>query len=172
MGIVRASDDSCNNAGGHRHAAQRPSCTPSGPAIRRPAHGPIHAPSCRRLPPAHTAPRATPAAGQLSRAGTTMLVRAWTRAESLPGRATSPAVGAPPLAPKAGVRRMGCGDVCLLNDEGYRAIKGSSRPPLINLTGLTRGIYAASDVLMAGCPGHGRRLERARTTLARPRSTA
>ena len=29
---------------------------------------------------------------------------------------------------------MGCGDVCLLNDEGYRAIKRSSRPPLINLT--------------------------------------
>ena len=24
--------------------------------------------------------------------------------------------------------------MCLLNDEGYRAIKGSSRPPLINLT--------------------------------------
>ena len=29
---------------------------------------------------------------------------------------------------------MGCGDGCLLNDEGYRAIEGSSRPPLINLT--------------------------------------
>ena len=29
---------------------------------------------------------------------------------------------------------MGCGDVCLLNDEGYRPIEGSSRPPLINLT--------------------------------------
>ena len=29
---------------------------------------------------------------------------------------------------------MGCGDVCLLNDEGFRAIEGSSRPPLINLT--------------------------------------
>ena len=24
--------------------------------------------------------------------------------------------------------------MCLLNDEGYRAIEGSSRPPLINLT--------------------------------------
>ena len=29
---------------------------------------------------------------------------------------------------------MGCGDGCLLNDEGYRAIEGSARPPLINLT--------------------------------------
>ena len=28
-----------------------------------------------------------------------------------------PAVGAPPLASESGVRRMGCGDVCLLNDE-------------------------------------------------------
>ena len=66
-------------AGGHRHAAERQGCTPSGPAVRRPAHGPIRAPSCRSLPPAHTAPRATPAPGQLSRASTTILVRAWTR---------------------------------------------------------------------------------------------
>ena len=29
---------------------------------------------------------------------------------------------------------MGYGNVCLLNDERYRAIEGSSRPPLINLT--------------------------------------
>ena len=29
---------------------------------------------------------------------------------------------------------MGWGDGCLLNDEGYRALEGSSRPPLINLT--------------------------------------
>ena len=28
---------------------------------------------------------------------------------------------------------MGCGDGCLLNDEGYRAIEGSSRPPLYQL---------------------------------------
>ena len=49
-----------------------------------------------------------------------------------PGRATSISVGAPPLASDAGVRRMGCGDGRLLNDEGYRAIEGSSRLPLIN----------------------------------------
>ena len=29
---------------------------------------------------------------------------------------------------------MGCGDVCLLNDEGYQAIERSSRPLLLNLT--------------------------------------
>ena len=78
--------------------------------------------------------QSTRAGSRVDRAGTTILVRAWTRAESLPGRATSPAVGAPPLASDAGVRRMGCGDVCLVNDERYRAIEGSSRPPLINLT--------------------------------------
>ena len=41
-----------------------------------------------------------------------------TRAESLSGRPTSTAVGAPPLASQSGVRRMDCGDVCLLTDEG------------------------------------------------------
>ena len=51
-----------------------------------------------------------------------------------PGRSTSATVGAPPRASDAGVRRMGCGDLCLLNDEGYRAIEGSSRPLLLNLT--------------------------------------
>ena len=29
---------------------------------------------------------------------------------------------------------MGCGDVCLLNDEEHRAIEGSSHSLLINLT--------------------------------------
>ena len=48
--------------------------------------------------------------------------------------------GAVPLASAAGVRRMGCGDGCLLNDEGYRAIEGSSRPPLINLTANPRAL--------------------------------
>ena len=35
--------------------------------------------------------------------------------------------------------------MCLLNDEGYRAIEGSSRPPLINLTVPSGGIVRASD---------------------------
>ena len=78
--------------------------------------------------------RATDAPVQIRCARAAVSLGSRTRAESLPSRATSTSVGAPPLAPKAGVRRMGCGDVCLLNDEGYRAIEGSSRPPLINLT--------------------------------------
>ena len=78
--------------------------------------------------------RATDAPVQIRGARAAVSLGPRTRAESLPGRATSASVGAPPLASDAGVRRMGCGDVCLLNDEGYRAIKGSSRPPLINLT--------------------------------------
>ena len=77
---------------------------------------------------------ATDAPVQIRRARAAVSLGPRTRAESLPGRATSTSVGAPPLASDAGVRRMGCGNVCLLNDEGYRAIEGSSRPPLINLT--------------------------------------
>ena len=82
-----------------------------------------------------TAPtRATDAPVQIRRARAAVSLGPRTRAESLPGRATSTSVGAPPRASDAGVRRMGCGDVCLLNDEGFRAIEGSSRPPLINWT--------------------------------------
>ena len=32
--------------------------------------------------------------------------------------------------------------MCLLNDEGFRAIEGSSRPPLINLTVPSRVVLA------------------------------
>ena len=42
---------------------------------------------------------------------------------------------------------MGCGDVCLLNDEGYRAIEGSSRPPLINLT-VPSGVRARGNPVL------------------------
>ena len=34
-------------------------------------------------------------------------------------------VGSPPAAANAGVRRVGCGDVCLLNNDGHRVIEGS-----------------------------------------------
>ena len=52
---------------------------------------------------------------------------------------------------------MGCGDVCLLNDEGYRAIEGSSRPPLINLTVPSGGIVRASDdACTNACAGKAR----------------
>ena len=78
--------------------------------------------------------RATDAPVQLRRARAAVSLGPRTRAESVPGRATATSVGAPPLASDAGVHRMGCGDGCLLSDEGYRAIERSSRPPLINLT--------------------------------------
>ena len=121
-------------ANGHRQAEQRQDCVPSGHAVRRPSHGPIREQPRRGFASTDATTRATDAPVQIRCARATVSLDPRTRAESLPSRATSTSVGAPPLAPKAGVRRMGCGDVCLLNDEGYRAIEGSSRPPLINWT--------------------------------------
>ena len=78
---------------GHRQAEQLQGCAPSGHAVRRPSHGPIREQPCRSLPPAHTATRATNAPVQISRAGTTILVRAWTRPQPLP-RWPSPGMNA------------------------------------------------------------------------------
>ena len=47
---------------------------------------------------------------------------------------------------------MGCGDVCLLNDEGSRAIEGSSRPPLINLTVPPQGLGVDTGHVIATFP--------------------
>ena len=118
---------------GHRHVAQRQGCAASGPAVCRPSHGPIRAQPRRGFASTDATARATDAPVQNRCARVAVSLGPRTRAESLPSRATSTSVGAPPLASDAGVRRMGCGDVCLLNDEGYRAIKGSSPPPLVNL---------------------------------------
>ena len=97
---------------------------------------------------------ATDAPVQIRGARAAVSLGARTRTESLPGRPTSTAVGAPPIASDAGVRRMGCGDLCLLNDEGHRTIEGSSRPLLINLTapaGHTGGSgYTVGDASQRG----------------------
>ena len=130
---------------GHRQAAQRQGCAPSGYAVRRPSHGPIREQPRRGVASTDATARATDAAVQIRCARAAVSLGPRTRAESLPSRATSTSVGAPALASDAGVRRMGCGDVCLLDDEGYRAIEGSSRPPLINLTVPSGGIVRASD---------------------------
>ena len=119
---------------GHRQAEQLQGCAPSGHAVRRPSNGPIREQPRRGFASTDATARATDAPIQIRCARAAVSLGPRTRAESLPSRATSTSVGAPPLASDAGVRRMGCGDVCLLNDEGYRAIEGSSRPPLINLT--------------------------------------
>ena len=121
-------------ATGHRQAEQLQGCAPSGHAVRRPSHGPIREQSRRGVASTDATARATDAPVQIRCARAAVSLGPRTRAESLPSRATSTSVGAPPLASNAGLRRMGCGDVCLLNDERYRAIEGSSRPPLINLT--------------------------------------
>ena len=40
----------------------------------------------------------------------------------------------PPVTEDAIVLRLGCGDVCLLNNDGHQGIEGSSRPLLVNVT--------------------------------------
>ena len=60
--------------------------------------------------------RAPDAPLQVGRSSATVRRRPWCGAESLSGRPTSAAVGSPPVAPNAGVRRVGGGDVCLLDE--------------------------------------------------------
>ena len=95
-------------AGGHRQAEQRQGCAPSGHAVRRPSHGPIREQSRRSLPPAHTATRATHAPGHISRAGTTILVRAWTRPQPLPRWPSPGASGASSGATRTLFSHLGC----------------------------------------------------------------
>ena len=125
---------SVTSLSGHRQAASRLRGAPHRDAIRGSQHAAVCEQPRRGFASTDATARATDAPVQICRARAAVSLGPQTRAESLPGRATSPSVGAPPPASDAGVRRMGCGDVCLLNDEGYRAIEGSSRPPLINLT--------------------------------------
>ena len=56
------------------------------------------------------------------------------RAESLPSRATPPAVGSPPSAPYPRVRCMRCGDVRLLRTLGGVDVMGQERAALNKLT--------------------------------------
>ncbi len=93
---------------GHRQAEQLQGCAPSGHAVRRPSHGPIREQSCRSLPPAHTATRATHAPVQISRAGTTILVRARTRPQPLPRWPSPGASGASSGATRTLFSHLGC----------------------------------------------------------------
>ena len=62
----------------------------------------------RSLPPAHTATRATNAPVQISRAGTTILVRAWTRPQPLPRWPSPGASGASSGATRTLFSHLGC----------------------------------------------------------------
>ena len=53
------------------------------------------------------------------------------------------------------VPRLGCGDVCLLNDEGRGALDGSSRPLLVNLTVPSRCSPFATGSAVAILPSRG-----------------
>ena len=71
----------------------------------------------RGLPPTDTSAGAPDAALHVGRPHATVRVGTRSGAESLSSRPTSTPVEAPPRVPKAGVRRMGCGDVCVLNER-------------------------------------------------------
>ena len=55
-------------------------------------------------------------------------------AESLPRRSSSPAVGSPPRTPHTDVRRIGCGDVRLLNKRKASTARGQARVARNKLT--------------------------------------
>ena len=78
------------------------------------------------LPPTDASAGALDAALQVGRPRATVRIGTRSCAESLSSRATSTPVEAPPRAPKAGVRRMGCGDVCVLNERGRTTSRRSS----------------------------------------------
>ena len=71
-------------------------------------NGPIREQSRRSLPPAHTATQATNAPVQISRAGTTILVRAWTRPQPLPRWPSPGASGASSGATRTLFSHLGC----------------------------------------------------------------
>ena len=56
------------------------------------------------------------------------------RPESLPGWPISAAVCSPPLASQESIRRMGCGDVRLLRDDGRSGSGGKLRSTRLKLT--------------------------------------
>ena len=78
------------------------------------------------VPPPDASAGAPDAALHVGRPRATVRIGTRSCAESLSSRATSTPVEAPPRAPKAGVRRMGCGDVCVLNERGRTTSRRSS----------------------------------------------
>ena len=93
---------------GHRQAEQLQGCAPRGHAVRRSQYGPIREHSRRSLSPAHTATRATNATVHISRSRTTILVRAWTRPESVPRWPSPVASGASSKATRSLFPHLGC----------------------------------------------------------------
>jgi len=113
----------------HGQVAQLFSGPPHGDAGRDPQHPTVRKQSSGGLASTDPSARAPDAPLQVSRPSATLRVRARRRAESLPGRPTPATVGSPTLAPHAGVRRMGCSDVRLLNARRRSTSKGRTRRP-------------------------------------------
>ena len=78
--------------------------------------------------------RAADAPLQVPRPSATLCGCTRRRPESLPGRPTSAAVCSPPLASQPSIRRMGCGDVCLLTEARGALDQGEECLSSIKLT--------------------------------------
>ena len=88
----------------------------------------------RGLTSTDTATRGPDATVQIRRARATFLIGARSRAESVSGRSTPAAGGSLPPASNTGVRRMGCGDLRLLNGRAHRCVEAGKRAGLVKLT--------------------------------------
>ncbi len=113
----------CISTSDHGQAAQLCGGSSGRDAVRGPRHGPVREQSSQSVPSADA--RAPDAALQVGRPRAALRVGSWRCAESLPRGPTSSAIGSPPVAEDAGVPRVGCGDMCLLNDDGKSASRDS-----------------------------------------------
>ena len=122
----------------HGHAPQLRSGAPHRHAVRGAQHAAIREQPRRGLASTDAAAGTPAAPVQVGQTRATLLVGAWSRAEPLSGGAPPAPSGSPPLTANTIVLRLGCGDVCRLNDDGNRVIEGPVRPLLVNLTVPTR----------------------------------
>ena len=118
----------------HRQAPQLRGGAPHRDAIRGAQYPAVREQSSGGVSPVDPPARAPDATVQVGRTRATLLVGARSRAEPLSCGAPPAPSCAPPSTENALVLCLGCGDVCLLNDDGNRVIEGSARPLLVNLT--------------------------------------
>ena len=121
-------------ASDHRQARQLCRGAPDRDAGGDPQHSAVRKQSSGGLASTDAATRAPDATVQVGRTRATLLIGARSRAEPLSCGAPSAPGCSPPFTENAIVPCLGCGDVCLLNNNGHRVFEGSLRPLLVNLT--------------------------------------
>ena len=143
---------------GHRQTAQLFRGAPHRDARRRTQHATVREQPSGGVASTDATTRGPDATVQVCGTRATLLVGARPGAESVWSRATFTAGRSSPPASNAGVRRMGCGDVCLLTDGGIGLKRGEDRPWLIKLTTPRRLIFVAEtraapqDLVAVGRP--------------------